>query len=146
MFSNTLRIQSSPTIIWKALTHPELMQQWMGEPEMLLEIDTNWEVGKSIIIRGFHHVRFENIGVVLQYEPPRLLSYSSLNSVSHLPDIPENHCVLTFLLTPIENETELTITVHNFPTETIFKHLEFYWRTTLHLLKNFVEQKYPPSI
>lgn len=139
MFSYTLRIESTPINIWKTLTHPELMKQWMAEAEMLLEIDTSWKVGQPITISGFHHVPFKNTGIVLQYEPLTLLSYSSLSSVSRLPDIPENYSVLTFLLTPIKNETELTLTVTNFPTETIFKHLEFYWRTALHLLKNFVE-------
>lgn len=145
MFSYTLRINSSPTDIWKALTHPEQMKQWMSEPEMHLEINTDWTVGKPIVISGFHHVRFENTGVVLLYEPFLSLSYSTLSSVSRLPDVPENYSVLTFQLIPIDNETDITITVRNFPTETIFKHLEFYWRTTLHLLKKFVEQKHIPQ-
>jgi len=145
MFSYTLRIKSPPTNIWDALTHPEQMKQWMGEPEMHLEINTDWAVGKPIVIRGFHHAHFENTGVVLLYEPFLLLSYSALSSVSRLPDMPENYSVLTFQLTPVEHETDITITVRNFPTETIFKHLEFYWRTALHLLKQFVEQKHIPQ-
>lgn len=141
MFSYTLRIKASPINIWTALTHPDQMKQWMGEPEMQIEIRTDWTAGKPIIISGFHHARFENTGVVLLYEPYSVLSYSTLSSVSRLPDLPENYSVLTFLLAPVENETELTITVRNFPTETIFKHLEFYWRTALHLLKKVVAQK-----
>ena len=37
------------------------------------------------------------------------------------------------------NITELTLTLSNFTTETIYKHLNFYWNTTLEVLKNFIE-------
>lgn len=38
----------------------------IGEPEMGIEIITNWQVGSPIVIKGFHHKKFENKGTVLQ--------------------------------------------------------------------------------
>jgi|GEM_PF-3423452 len=45
-----------------------------------------------------------------------------------------------FALTPGEDGTELSLTLRNFPTEVIYKHLAFYWNVTIVLLKKFVEQ------
>jgi uncharacterized protein YndB with AHSA1/START domain len=141
MLTYKLPIKSSPNTIWDALTRHGQMKQWMGEPEMDLEISTSWEEGTPFILRGFHHIRFENTGTVLKYKPFTLLSYNYLSSISRLPEIPENYCVLTFELTPLGNQTELSLTVTTFPTETIHKHLAFYWRAAVQLLKNFVEQQ-----
>ena len=43
-------------------------------------------------------------------------------------------------LDPIDGRTALTVTVSNFPTESIFKHLDFYWRATMGVIKQFVER------
>jgi len=138
---NTIEINAAPTIIWKALTQPTLMRQWMGEPEMGIEVYTDWQVNGPIFISGFHHIKFENKGIVLQYDINRVLEYSHFSSISRLVDIPENYSIIRFVLTPIENHTILTLTIDNFPTETIFKHLEFYWRTTITLIKEFIEKQ-----
>ena len=55
-------INSAPEIVWRYLTNPELIKQWMGEPEMNIEVFTNWIVGNPILIKGFHHKRFKNKG------------------------------------------------------------------------------------
>ena len=39
----------------------------------------------------------------------------------------------------------LTLTITNFPTEAIYKHLDFYWRTALEVFKRFVEQHHAAS-
>jgi uncharacterized protein YndB with AHSA1/START domain len=139
ILSYSLLVHSSPQCLWNVLTLPKLMQQWMGEPEMNLDIQTDWVVGHSFSIQGFHHILFENKGVLLAFEPNTLLSYSSLSSVSKLVDSPENYSVIIFHLKPVDQSTELTITVSHFPTETIFKHLEFYWRTAIYQIKNKAE-------
>jgi len=116
------------------------MKRWIGEPEMEIEIHTDWKVNNPIAITGFHHVHFKNAGTILQFEPSEKLSYTHLSSVSRLPDKPENYTIIEFILAPVENGTSLTVTLCNFPTETIFKHLDFYWRTTLELIKSVVEK------
>lgn len=135
----TIAINALPPTVWNALIRPELMKRWMAEPEMRLEISTDWAVGSPITIRGFHHVRFENKGTVLQVEPCRVLRYTHLSSLSRLPDRPEHYSIVEFRLAAAQDETALTLTLGNFPTATIQKHLDFYWRTTLEILKRFVE-------
>ena len=136
---NTITIHALPAKVWEAITQPALIRQWMSETP--IEIITNWKVGEPITIQGdWYHSRFENKGVVLQFEPERILEYSHLSSLSRLPDQVENYSVIRFALTPLEDGTELTITLSNFPTEVIYKHLAFYWNVTLVLLKKFIEQ------
>lgn len=141
--SHTVLIEAPPERVWMTLTNIREMIAWMAEPEMQLEIDTNWIVGESITIRGFHHAHFENRGLVRQFAPPYHLEYSQLSSISGLADTPENHSIFEFRLDPVGGRTSLTITLRNFPTESIFRHLDFYWRVTVGLLKKFVEEKEP---
>jgi hypothetical protein len=116
-----------------------MVTQWSGEPEMKIEVVTDWKINSPIIIRGFHHIRFENKGTVLQFDREKKLSYSHLSSVSRLPDKPENYSILEFNLTPSGKQTLLELIISNFPTETIRKHLEFYWRTTVVKIKRMAE-------
>lgn len=95
------------------------MAQWTGEPELKIEIVTNWCVGSTFIIKGFHHGGFENRGEVIQFVPCRIIQYNQLSSISRLPDTAENYSITTFLLTPSDCQIVLTVRVENFPTETI---------------------------
>ena len=140
-FSTTIKIDTDPAKVWTVLTDLRLMEQWLGEPEMKIQVQTDWKVNEPISIRGFHHIEFENKGTVLQYNKGRRLSYSHLSSISRLPDKPENYSVLEFVLTPVEDHTQLTHNISKFPTETIRKHLEFYWRTTIVTIKKTVENR-----
>ncbi|MES2133227.1 MAG: SRPBCC domain-containing protein [Bacteroidota bacterium] len=139
LFSKTVVIHALSSEVWQALTNPELMKQWMAEEE--ITIITHWKVGAPILIKGEGHwVYFENKGIVLQYEPEKVLQYSHLSSLSKLPDTAENYSLIKFNLVPTENQTTLTLSLGNFPTESIYKHLAFYWNITLNLLKEFIEK------
>lgn len=133
-------IGATASHVWKYLTTLDLIKSWMGDPEMLLKIETTWEVGSPIVISGFHHTRFVNKGFVQEFIPDTSLRYTHLSSVSRLADIPENYSVLSFKLLPDGNKTELVITIRNFPTAAILKHMEFYWSGTANLIKEAVEK------
>lgn len=138
-FSTAALINAAPAEVWAILTTPELMSQWMGEAEMQIKVITDWKINSPILIQGFHHVKFENKGVILQYDEGSRLSYTHLSSVSRLPDNPESYSIFEFVLTPLEEKTMLTFSIENFPTEVIRKHLEFYWRTTIMGIKKMIE-------
>lgn len=138
-FSTSVIIGVAQDKVWQTLTTPETMLEWMGDPDMDLQIDTDWQVNNPIIISGFHHVKFENKGIVVAFDVERKLSFTHLSSVSQLPDIPKSYSKLTFILEPIGEQTLLSLNIENFPTESIRKHLEFYWRTTLVNIKNKTE-------
>ena len=125
--------------VWTSLTDVATMKKWMGESEFDLEIITNWEVGSPFVIKGFHHVRFENRGIVLEYVPDHRVSYNFISSLSRLADKKENYTAVRLELDPQGETTSLSLTIYNFPTETIYQHLNFYWNTTLVLLKRMIE-------
>jgi uncharacterized protein YndB with AHSA1/START domain len=140
LFNKTVNINAPISKVWDTLTIPELMKKWMSETE--IDIITNWSVGSPILIRGrLHRIKFQNTGTVLQFEPGKILRYSHLSSLSRLPDKPENHSVFEFRLAPLGNQSSLAITVSNFPTETIYKHLAFHWNVTLEILKKTIEEQ-----
>ncbi|MFN8382972.1 MAG: SRPBCC domain-containing protein [Anaerolineales bacterium] len=133
-------INAPASEVWKALTIPDLMKKWMSETD--ITILTDWMVGSSIQIRGnLSGVNFENKGTVLQFEPENTLRYSHLSSLSRLPDQPESYSIIEFTLSPVEEQTALSVTVSNFPTEVIYKHLAFYWNVTPGILKRKLEEQ-----
>ena len=139
-FNKTVHISAPTSKVWDTLTTPESMKRWMSETE--IDIITDWNVGSPMLIRGrLHRVKFENTGTVLQFEPEELLRYSHLSSLSRLPDKPENYSIFEFRLAPIGSQSSLTVTASNFPTETIYKHLAFYWNVTLEIIKRMVEEQ-----
>ena len=138
----SIRINASLNAIWEALTQPELMKRWMSDSE--IEIVTTWDVGSPIIINVqevSYKTAFTNTGVVLQFIKDRVLQYSHLSSISRLPDKPENYTIIRFTLQPGENQTLLDLDLNNFPTESHYKHINFYWAVTLEVFKRFVEER-----
>jgi len=139
IMNKTVQINATTSKFWQMLTTPELMKKWMMS-DIDIEIITDWKVGSPIEIRGTMNGKdFENKGTVLQFEPERALQYSHLSSLSRLPDRPENYAVVAFRLNPPGDQTTLTLTLSNFATESIYKHVAFYWNVTLEVLKQMIE-------
>ena len=136
----TIIVDAPREAVWHALTNADSMRQWMGEPEMRLDVLTDWKVGGPILITGFHHVPFRNVGTIERFDPGQALRYTHMSSLSGLADESRNHTIIAFELESVPTGTSLTLTVDNFPNEVIFKHLDFYWRTTIELLGKFVER------
>ena len=137
----TILIDAPAKAVWDSLTQASSMKQWMGEPEMAIEIESDWTVGGPIIVRGFHHEPFENRGLVLAFEPAARLAYTHLSSLSRLADQPGNYTTLRFALGAVGGAASLTLVATNFPSDAIFRHLQFYWSGTLQILKRHVEQR-----
>jgi len=138
-YSKSVQISSTPEDIWTALSSPAHMQNWMSESA--IEISSNWKTGEPISIKGILSGHpFENKGKVLKFDPHSKLEYSHLSSLSNLEDILQNYSIIRFSLHSAAQHSTLTIALSNFPTETIYKHLVFYWSTTLEILKQYIEK------
>ncbi len=135
----TISIAASPAKVWAHLTQPELMEKWMGEPEIKIKVETDWVIGKPITTKGFHHIDFQNMGKILAFVPHQLLRYSHLSSLSKLPISLENFTIISFSLQSFENTTQLSVTLENFPNEIIYHHLNFYWDGTIYILRKQIE-------
>jgi uncharacterized protein YndB with AHSA1/START domain len=141
-FKKAITINASTSQVWHFLTTPELMKKWMISDDIEINISTDWKVGNPMTIRGnMSGKNFENNGTVLQFKPEKTLEYSHLSSTSRLPNQPESYSIIEFRLQPTEDLTILALTVSNFPTESIYKHLTFYWNVTLEVLKKMIENK-----
>lgn len=143
-FSKTVDINTSPEKLWKVLSEPDLMKRWVSDSEV--EILTDWKLGSPITMlvhANSYKDYFENKGTVLQFKPEHILQYSHLSALSRLPDLIENYTVITFTLIPGNDKTSLNLTLSNFPTETIYQHLAFYWNITLELIKKRIENEKP---
>ncbi len=141
IINQVIDLNAPPSRVWQALTTPEFMKKWMM-PDIDLQIITDWTIGSPMIIRGsMNGKNFENRGTVLQFEPEKTLRYTHLSSISSLPDQPENYSIIEFQVQPIEDRTTLTLTLSNFPTESIQQHLTFYWNVTLAVFKRMVEEQ-----
>ncbi|NIG51877.1 SRPBCC domain-containing protein [Chitinophaga sp. Cy-1792] len=139
-FTISITVNCTKARLWQILTDLTLIPIWMGGDEMRITVETDWQLNAPMVIRGFHHVAFENRGTVMMWEPERRLVYSHLSTVSRLPDLPESYSVIGFELRENNDATDLIITVSNFPTEIIRKHLEFYWRGTIYKIREMAER------
>lgn len=136
----SVEIQATRKNVWRALTEHGLIKRWMADPEFEFEISTNWEERSPIITKGYHHVHFENRGIVLQFSPEERLRYNYLSTLSRLADRPENYIELDFVLSKSDSGVVVKFVAANFPTETIMQHVRFYWTGTLRELKRVAEE------
>ena len=143
----SIDIAASPAQVWAALTDRASGPIWRSA-----DYDTDWLPGSPIAISaqiGPKHYRDK--GTVLLVEPPKLLRYEFLPRVSGLPDVPESYSVVSFQIEPAADGVNLTVT-HTVPPSPIRrgknfeigpesgeKHVEFYWRSTLPLLRDLIE-------
>jgi len=138
-FSEEVTITAPVSVVWGHLVNPRSMSEWLGSSDFSVEVDTSWEEGGAIIIRGMHHKRFENQGVVLTFRPCEAVRFTHLSSLSGLADSPGNYTTLSFVLEDAGSHATLRFSASGFPTESIYKHLRFYWLGTLDVFKQYVE-------
>lgn len=148
-FVERLVIHAPARTVWESLTRVELMPEWMADPRMEVRVETDWTVGGAMVVCGVLHQRpFRNTGRVVAFEPYRRLAYTHLSSLSDLPDEPASHTTFAFTLSPAPGGTALDLIATGFPTESIFRHLRFYWGGALACLGRQAERRAaaPPGV
>ncbi|TPL86161.1 SRPBCC domain-containing protein [Mesorhizobium sp. B2-3-12] len=136
-----IAIDTDPAKVWRVLTMPALIAQWMSDEE--LDVSLEAHAGGAIVIRGvLHGMPFENHGTVRAYEPAKSFAYSywSTLSASRLADMPKNHTVVGFALARAHGGTLLTLTLSGFAEPSIRPHANLYWGPTLQILKAVCER------
>jgi len=129
-------IRAHPGIVWKALTDPDMIRQYLFGTEAI----SDWRVDSPIRYRGVWEGRsYEDKGVVLRSEPGKLLETTYWSSMSGLPDKPENYRKVRYELIPERGGTRLTLTQDNNATEEEKEHAEGNWKIVLEGLKKVVE-------
>ena len=133
----SIEISASTHDVWRALTEPGKIAQWMGGAR----VESKWEIGSDITFTGempnFNKTYCDR-GTVLAIEPEKLLKYSHWTELSRLPDAPETRTVITFSLDWTGATTRLTVRHERFSSEAAYKHSNFFWGFALTDVKNLL--------
>jgi uncharacterized protein YndB with AHSA1/START domain len=135
----SIEISASINNVWRALTEPDLIAQWMGGAR----VEAKWELGGDITFTGEmpnFNKTYRDRGTVLTIEREKLLKYSHWSEISRLPDAPENRTVITFSLEWTGAATRLTVRHERFHSEAAYKHANFFWGFALTDVKNLLER------
>lgn len=123
--------------VWATLTDPAAIRQYMFGTT----VTSAWKSGSAIRWRGEWQGRsYEDKGVILEIEPPRLLRYTHFSPLLGLPDLPENYHTVTVRLSPEDAGTRVSLVQDNNDTEEARAHSEDGWTRMLNGLKRLAEE------
>lgn len=145
--TQSIEVAATPEAVWTALTDRESGRIWRSA-----DYQTDWQPESPIaIVAQIGPKRYRDKGTVLAAERPYRLRYEFLPRVSGLPDVPESYSVVSFEIEPRGDGVNFTVT-HTVPPSPVRKgrnfeigpesgekHVEFYWRSTLPLLRDVIE-------
>lgn len=133
-------IKTTPEKLWQALTSPEFSAQYF----LGTRIESDWKIGSKVEYRRGHEITDE--GVVLKFEPPRLLSYT-FHHVWTEEWRHEAPSRVTFEIGKLDAKlgsqggvVKLTVTHEDFPSNSkVFPAISNGWPTILSGLKTWLE-------
>lgn len=138
MASTSISIFVSPSEVWKALIDPEIIKQYMYGTET----DTTWKLHDPITFTGeWEGVSYVDKGEIVNIIPERVLSYSYWSSLSGTEDFEDNYSIITYHVSPYDDETTLTVTQDNLEDEDKVIKSEENWMATLIKVKKILELK-----
>jgi uncharacterized protein YndB with AHSA1/START domain len=134
----TAKIHAPADDVWKALTDPVLIKEYMFGSE----VTSDWEVGSTITYAGVYEgTEYVDHGRILDLKPSTLLRMTHFSPLGGREDIPENYHTLTWTLAPDGEKTRVTLTQDNNESEDAARHSENNWHTVLKGLKKVVEAR-----
>lgn len=136
--TTSISIFSSPLEVWKALIDPEIIKEYMHGTET----QTTWELHTPITFRGeWEGVPYIDKGEIVEIIPERVLSYTYWSPLSGTEDFEDNYSIITYHISPYDDETTLTVTQDNIETDEKVVASEENWMKTLTHLKKILELK-----
>jgi uncharacterized protein YndB with AHSA1/START domain len=134
--SNSVTIHAPAREVWAAITTPETITKWFFG----VKTETDWQVGSPIVHRGeWQGKPYEDRGEILRFDPPKVLAHTHWSNSSGMPDRPENHQEVTWELTERDEDTDLTVTEQNLPSEEAKAVSDRSWAMVLRNLKELLE-------
>jgi len=133
----SVTVNAPVTKVWNALVSPAAIKQYMFGTNVL----TDWQEGSPIVWKGeWQGKSYEDTGVILQFKPERTLQYSHFSPLSGLPDVSENHHTVTIELSGEGDQTHVSLTQDNNPTDQARDHSRKNWEMMLAALKKYLER------
>jgi uncharacterized protein YndB with AHSA1/START domain len=132
----TLHIEAPPSKVWRALTDPAMIKQYLFGTE----VSSSWQVGSPITYRGVWQGKpYEDKGTILQVEPEKLLVSSFWSALEGKPDLPENYKTVRYELLPEGSGTRVAIGNDNNDSPEAAEHTARNWQMVLEGLKKLLE-------
>lgn len=129
-------INASKTKIWKALTDPALIKEYLFGTETI----TDWKVGSDLLFQGeWQGQTYKDKGHILDILPESVLSYDYWSGFSGMADVPENYSIVTYNLTEEMGGVRLSVRQQGFANEESWKHSEAGWKEVLGKIKEIAE-------
>ena len=133
-----ITIHALPERVWKALTDPEEIKQYM----MGATVTSDWTLGSDITWRGeWKGKAFEDKGKIVQFEENKKLRYTHYSPLSGKEDSPENYHTVTINLEETEDQTRISLTQTGNESEKEQEHATQNWQNMLAELKKLIEGK-----
>lgn len=130
------RIKAPPAKVFAAITRPDLMLQWWGPdagPTLSVDADVRPGGRFSIVFRLLNGDEHNPTGVYREVVPDRKLVFTW-----EWADAPEKESLVTFLLEPVDDGTELTLIHEQLPDEPARESHEAGWAGLLDKLPAFL--------
>ena len=128
-FSYVTHIAASRERVWEALTSPEYTRRFWHDRVM----ESDWRPGSVIRFTLGHDESVDSHGTVLACQPPRLLSFSSV-------DHDGLATIVTFELVATGDVVALTVTHDGLDTEgSMYRLMGYGWSFVLSNLKTLLE-------
>ena len=131
-------IDAAPEQVWRALTDPGLIKQYMFGSE----VKTDWKPGSPITWQGeFEGRAYEDKGEIISFEPSRQLEVTHFSPLTGQEDRPENYHRVRYDLQPTNGGTSVRLTQDNSSSAEEAEHSAANWQMMLDGLKKVVEQR-----
>lgn len=132
-------ISASAGDVWRVLTEPDQIAQWMNGAR----VESTWEVGSEVTFSGTmpnFDIPYRDRGTILAAEHEKLLQYSLWSQASRRSDLPQNRTIVTLSLEWTDEQTRLSIHHAGFHSESEYKHANFFWTVAPSVIKKICEQ------
>ncbi|MGZ6346355.1 MAG: SRPBCC domain-containing protein [Anaerolineales bacterium] len=133
----SISIAAPNKMVWDALVNPEAIKQYYFGTTVV----SDWHPGSPIVWKGeWQGKPYEDKGVILQFEPGRIIQYSHFSPLSGIPDKPENYHTITVKLSASKDQTLISLSQDKNSSEEERVHSQQNWEIMLAALKKYLEQ------
>jgi uncharacterized protein YndB with AHSA1/START domain len=122
--------------VWHGVTDPATVKQYFFGTNL----KSDWKVGGPITFSGeWEGHKYEDGGIILDIDVPKLLKYTYWSSMSGTENKPENYNNITYELSESNGVTTLVITQDGVKNQEAADHSEQNWKTVFDGLKKIIE-------
>ncbi|HEU5364658.1 MAG TPA: SRPBCC domain-containing protein [Hanamia sp.] len=111
---NAIDIDAPASKIWNVLVNPEETKKYMFGCETI----SDWKPGSDLLWQANYEGKGTVFvkGKIIEIEPQKFLSYTTIDPNSYIADIPQNYLTVTYQLQEENGTTNLMVTQGDYST------------------------------